>query len=37
MQLFKKWKHKQTKTDVYYFEINVEVFYSINCLKRLSL
>ena len=27
MQLLEKRKHKQTKTDVYKFEIKVEVFY----------
>ena len=27
MQHLKKWKQKQTKTDVYCFETKVEVFY----------
>ena len=27
MQILKKWKQRQTKTDSYYFEKKVEVFY----------
>ena len=33
MQLLKKWKHKQTKTDVYLFEIKVEFFYKHKSVK----
>ena len=33
MQLLKKWKHKQAKTDVFYFEIKVEVFYKHKLFK----
>ena len=34
MQLLKKWKHNQTKTDVYYFEIKVAVFYKHKSVKK---
>ena len=27
MQILKKWKQRQTKTDSYYFEKKVDVFY----------
>ena len=33
MQLLKKWKHTQTKTDVYWFEMKVEVFYKHKLVK----
>ena len=33
MQLLKKWKHTQTKPDVYLFEIEVEIFYKHKAVK----
>ena len=33
MQLLKKLKQKQTKTDPYYFEIKVDVFYKHKTVK----
>ena len=33
MQILKKWKQNQTKTDFYYFEKKVEVFYKHKTVK----
>ena len=37
MQILKKLKQKQTKTDPYYFETKVEVFYKHETVKIFQL